>query len=261
MIPSLAPLWTRLSRAPGALLLLDFDGTLAPFRENRLQSRLYPEIRPVLEALERHSRTRVVIITGRPCRSLASLLDLDPAPEIWGSHGAERLLPGGEYREPPMEESQREGLYRAHWTALLVLPPTKVERKPISVAAHWRGIALERRNRIRRFLEERWPPLASRYGLKFLPFDGGLEIVIPGFHKGTAVARLLSETPPDHPIAYLGDDLTDEQAFFALGSRGLPVLVRSAWRPTRARLWLCPPGELRAFLLGWLRVTLVSPGR
>ena len=78
---------------------------------------------------------------------------------------------------------------------------------------------------------------------------------------GKAVARLLEETPPDHPAAYLGDDLTDERAFAALGTRGLSVLVRPAWRPTRARAWLRPPEEVRAFLACWLRCTQGPPRR
>jgi trehalose-6-phosphatase len=53
-------------------------------------------------------------------------------------------------------------------------------------------------------------------------------------------------------VAYLGDDLTDEDAFAAVGDRGLSFLVRGEARASNARYWLRPPEELLEFLDGWL---------
>jgi trehalose-phosphatase len=243
------------------LLLLDFDGTLAPFRENRLQTGFYPGIRPLLGALAGGSKTRVVLVTGRSCKSLASLLNLNPPLEIWGSHGAERLFAHGGYQGPPPDSARAEGLRRAYRAARRGLPPDRVERKSVSVAVHWRGTPPGEKDRILRFLEDPWTALKDSYALELLPFDGGLEILASGFHKGRAVTCLLAETPPDQPAAYLGDDMTDERAFAALGSRGLSVLVRPAWRPTLARLWLGSPEETRGFLQKWLYFTATPPRR
>jgi trehalose 6-phosphate phosphatase len=49
-------------------------------------------------------------------------------------------------------------------------------------------------------------------------------------------------------IAYLGDDLTDEDAFRAVKGYRLGVLVRAELQPTLVDLWLRPPGELLALL-------------
>jgi trehalose-6-phosphatase len=54
-------------------------------------------------------------------------------------------------------------------------------------------------------------------------------------------------------IAYLGDDLTDEDAFKALKGKGLSVLVRDTQRDTLADCWLTPPDELLDFLHHWYR--------
>src|SRR5581483_10644258 len=90
-------------------------------------------------------------------------------------------------------------------------------------------------------------------GLEWLPFDGGIELRGTGCTKATAVYSILRDEPRGAPAAYLGDDLTDEDAFVALreygpGSLCLPVLVRPEVRPSAADLWLHPPDELLAFL-------------
>ena len=62
----------------------------------------------------------------------------------------------------------------------------------------------------------------------------------------------MNEDPPDTVSAYLGDDLTDEDAFDAIKRKGLAVLVRKEERITRADIRLTPPEELLAFLDRWL---------
>jgi trehalose-6-phosphatase len=62
---------------------------------------------------------------------------------------------------------------------------------------------------------------------------------------------LLSEAGPDTAIAYLGDDMTDEDAFAVTKLRGVGVLVRPEFRETAADIWIRPPHELLAFLSHW----------
>jgi trehalose 6-phosphate phosphatase len=67
------------------------------------------------------------------------------------------------------------------------------------------------------------------------------------------VRTILSEVGPDVPVAYLGDDSTDEDAFRVLNDRGLTVLVRPTYRFTAAQMWLRPPDELIQFFTDWVR--------
>ena len=71
-------------------------------------------------------------------------------------------------------------------------------------------------------------------------------------HKGHAALHMLTRSPTA-TAAYLGDDVTDEDAFAALRGRGLTILVRSEPRPSQASYWLQPPHELLAFLDAWIR--------
>jgi trehalose-6-phosphatase len=53
-------------------------------------------------------------------------------------------------------------------------------------------------------------------------------------------------------MIYLGDDLTDEDAFRALPADGVGVLVREQYRPTAADFWVVPPEGLLKLLSRFL---------
>jgi trehalose-phosphatase len=116
---------------------------------------------------------------------------------------------------------------------------------------HWRGLSESDTSEVRECAGALWRPLAESAGLELREFDGGLELRIPGRDKGCVVDAILAEEPAGVFAAHLGDDLTDEDAFRALGSRGLSILVRSEPRASAAPHWLRPPEELLAFLRRW----------
>lgn len=242
------------------LLLVDYDGTLASFRVNRFVARPWAGVRELLKLIQNQKRTRMVVITGRPAAEIAPLLGVDPPLEVWGLHGAERLLPDGR-RElslaPPATQAKLEELkQQLRRDALGGL----FEDKANGAVMHWRGHARHRQALIEQRTRALFEPLAKLEGLDLLEFEAGLELRA-GRDKGGAVEAILAETragdKPPGPVAYLGDDLTDEAAFRvvnALEGAHLSVLVRRALRETEAGVWLRPPEELREFLGRWLEV-------
>ena len=243
--------WHRLKQAQERALLLDYDGTLAPFREARDEAVPYPGVREELEAILTDNRTRMVIISGRSIDDLLPLLGLKRPPEIWGCHGWERLLPDGSHELGRLPASAVEALEEAWRWADRAGYEDRCERKPVSVAFHWRGLEKRHVARLEEEVAGVWGPLADRGGLELHPFDGGLELRFPGRDKGFAVRRIFAEMGEGAVVAYLGDDRTDEDAFRALADRGLGVLVRKEPRPTAAELRLEPPKELLEFLCQW----------
>jgi trehalose 6-phosphate phosphatase len=235
------------------LLLLDYDGTLAPFRVDRFQARPWAGVRELLGRVQGQCRTRMVVITGRPAAEIAPMLGLDPPLEVWGLHGAERLYPGGrrELEQAPAATQQkleelRKDLKRDSLGGLF-------EDKANGVVMHWRGATRKQAAQIEQRTRELFEPLARMEGLALLEFDAGLELRA-GRNKGGAVEAILAEAGGVGPVAFLGDDLSDEAAFRAvrrIGKRGLSVLVRREFRETAAEIWLRPPGELLCFLERW----------
>jgi trehalose 6-phosphate phosphatase len=243
----------EISQAQVSALLLDYDGTLAPFSTDRQNALPYDGVVPLVRDIMATGRTRVVMITGRGAPDIVPLLGIDPAPEVWGAHGLQRLLPDGTCEIPRLDQS----VVRALWDAKRWLVDQRLEHfaeyKPGGIALHWRGMPEARAAEIRGRVVRGWFPLAQCKTMSMLEFDGGVEIRAAILNKGDAVRTIVSEMDSESPIAYLGDDVTDERAFKALGVRGLSILVRSEWRRTSARLWLKPPGELVDFLERWLQ--------
>jgi trehalose-phosphatase len=244
-----------LSRAPRSLLLLDYDGTLAPFTVDRQQAVPYPGLTDCLQQIIDAGRTRLVIVTGRDAREIDPLLHLRPMPEVWGSHGLQRLRTNGTCEMPDIPGDVAQTLDDAErWLQYQGLQHL-AEVKPGSVAVHWRALEPADAEELRGKILVGWFPIADRTALKLLEFDGGVEMRLPDLDKGDAVRTVLREMDPNVPTAYLGDDLTDEQAFRAIGPKGLSVLVRTSPRRTAAQLWLKPPTELLDFLSRWVEAT------
>lgn len=241
----------RLSAAPGSALLLDYDGTLAPFQMERDRAYPYPEVVPILEGILQRNRTRVVVISGRPVVEVKTLLGSLSHLEVWGAHGLERQLPDSSYHQAPIPRSAMELLSKAReWVVESNLVPL-TEVKPGGIAIHLRGLPEPEVERIESQLLKGWGPLASNLEVKVLRFDAGIELRVAHPDKGDAVTSIIEESPKDTEIAYLGDDLTDEDSFRALNGRGLTVLVRPEQRESAAQVWLRPPGDLIEFLERW----------
>jgi len=246
----LVDFFALLSRATKRVLLLDYDGTLAPFTADRDHASPYPSAPRLLDSISTRTHTRVAIVTGRRASDVTKLLGVKNM-EVWGCHGLSRLHPDGRYELPDLGEEalrrisevndllSREGLYDL------------LEFKPAATAVHWRGMEADA-NRLGRTVERVWSQLSSHKGLQLLKFNGGMEIRVAARNKGDAVRTILAETGAGSATAYLGDDLTDEDAFAALQGYGLGVLVREEYHSTLADVWIRPPEQLVSFLRDWI---------
>jgi trehalose-phosphatase len=242
----------RLKAAASGVLMLDYDGTLAPFRPERELAIPYPGVRERLSQLMALPLTRLVLVSGRWSEDLIPLLGLQYLPEIWGCHGAERVLPDGSTQFVDLAPEAQAGLEQARRWALEHDLANHLEHKPTSVAFHWRGWAEDRIAAVRAKVNDRWRSAAEASGLELKQFDGGLELRVAGIDKGRAVREIVKETGDGVPMAYLGDDLTDEDAFKAMPPDGLKVLVGRELRDSVADLWLVPPEDLLLFLDRWI---------
>ena len=250
------------------LLLLDYDGTLAPFRVDRSKARPYTGVREAIAKILHHGHTRLVVITGRPAREIGPLLRgyppiIDQPIEVWGLHGSERLHADGrrELEEAPAATQRRLDELREYLRHNNL--GGEFEDKPNAAVMHWRGASPRTAKFIEMRTRELFEPISRLEGLMLLQFEGGLELRV-GRDKGAAIRTLVGEMPAGTPVAYVGDDLTDEAAFIALNQIEAPhlsVLMRPEQRETAANLWLRPPSGLRGFLKRWYKAVNQESGR
>lgn len=261
-----APLEAVLARTAGrrSLLVLDYDGTLAPFRAERMEARPSRPLLPPLRRLAASPLVRLVVLSGRPLSELERLLPLDPLPELWGAHGWEHRLPDGRRDDPPVPPPVA-ALLRAEAGRLGDLPPERLERKVASLALHRRGLPAPEARALEGRVAPRWSALAAEPELELRRFDGGLELRASGRDKGRALSELLAGESPETAACYLGDDETDEDAFRVLlaagGGRGaLGVLVAEEDRETHAACRIAPR-SVRLVLERWAAGAGAPPGR
>ncbi|WP_019568312.1 trehalose-phosphatase [Thioalkalivibrio sp. ALMg13-2] len=214
-------------QAARPVVFLDYDGTLTPIIEDHTQAWLAGDMRATVAALARHCS--VVIVSGRDLMKLRELVALD---SVWlaGSHGFEiagpkdddRSLEKGDEFLPELDAAEQELTQR-----LAGIEGHMVERKRFSIAVHYRRVAtaeVDRVGAIVREVLEVHPKLRLGHGKKVLDIGPGIH-----WNKGEAVRWILGEVdgPGEKFVpVYVGDDLTDEDAFRALAGEGICVAVR-----------------------------------
>ncbi len=251
-----ARLRSALEAGAAPLLICDYDGTLAPFHQDKMQAYAYAG---VAERLSRIAAgpTRLAFVSGRPVGELLTLLPLAEHAEIWGMHGRQHRTVNGVLQQFEPTEPQRTALDEAQQELSVRGYAGVVERKVGSVALHWRDTnALPAgRSEAEHAARAAFEPFAGKYDLALLPFDGGLELRTEDRTKEHAADALLAGAEAQ-AAAFLGDDVTDEDAFRAVARKGgTALLVRAELRPSAAGFALRPPDELLAFFDFWLDAT------
>ena len=187
------------------LFFLDYDGTLAPIVDDPEAAVPHPEAPDLLRELEAHYP--LWIVTGRDLQALSSFLDR-PYRAI-GLHGAQEGIVGRETNNL-MSDAAAEALRHLR-TSVPSIEGLRVEEKDQSFAVHYRDAKDEpgTRARLDEWLADLPEVLDAIWGKKVV------ELRPAGLTKGTAVRRI-AEAHPDCVPVYLGDDVTDEDAFEAL---------------------------------------------
>jgi len=230
-------------------VICDYDGTLTPIVSRPELAILSIEM---LEILERLASCCVVgIISGRDLSDVRAMV---PTDRVWlaGSHGFDIAGPGGVQYELPEARAHSRALTGAADALdglVAAVPGAWVERKRFAIAVHFRQVDDELVPEVEAAVDR---VLAGTAGLRK---TGGKRILElrpdVDWDKGRALWWLLERCGTGEkrrrPL-YLGDDVTDEDAFVALVGRGIGIVVERSDRPTDATFRLTDPDEVRTFL-------------
>ena len=235
----------RLSDQPHALCL-DYDGTLTPIRPSPPEAILSADMRAAIVALAR--QCPVAIVTGRALGDARNMVDIDLI--YAASHGFELKFPDEPATSHAPAEAFRAAVAETAATAeagARDIDGVMIERKPFSTAVHFRQTKPEDLPRVHALiaeLERQHPDLRVLHGKMVCEFQPRLD-----WNKGRAVLLVADRLQvPKRGLVYIGDDITDEDAFRAIGAEGIGIMVGEDGRETAARYHLSDTGEVRVFL-------------
>ncbi|MEV8630538.1 trehalose-phosphatase [Streptosporangium sp. NPDC051023] len=202
----------------GAVIGLDFDGTLSPIVPDPDAARIHPEGPAVLARLGERVGA-IVVVTGRPAATAVEYGSLAGVPGlvVLGHYGLERWEAGTLTAPPPHPGL---ALVRSELPALISgIPGARFEDKGKAVAVHTRQTAQPQATLDA--LREPVAKLAAEAGLAVEPGKFVLELRPPGMDKGIALSAFLTERAA-RSVLFAGDDLGDLAAFAAVRASGLP---------------------------------------
>jgi alpha,alpha-trehalase len=207
------------------MMFLDYDGTLSEIVADPDAATLVGGAAEALEHLA--ARCPVAIMSGR---DLADIRDRVGLSGIWyaGSHGFELAGPDGSHHQNDAAAATVTVLETAAADLrdeLKSVPGARVEHKRFAIAVHYRTVAPERVAEV--------VAAAHRHGHRHgLRITNGRKVVelrpTIDWDKGTALAWIRDRIHQSGPVVpiYIGDDLTDEDAFDAIRFDGVGVIVR-----------------------------------
>ena len=207
-------------------LFLDFDGTLSRIVSHPQDAIIKPEAKKWLKALLKKRHIKIAIVTGRSLSDICHRLKLGGLYYI-ANHGMEIfykrrfLLKRGRQFEKPLNSFGDEAI-----STLAHIPGIFIEEKGLSVAVHFRRVERKYHRIVKNIVHEIASPFVKKHNLQLTKGKMLLELRPAHFwDKGEAVKWLLKRTAPRHFPIYIGDDITDEDAFRVLKTHGVTIRV------------------------------------
>lgn len=231
------------------VVFLDYDGTLTPIVERPEDAVLSDDMRCVISELAKYGT--VGIISGRDLQDVRSKVRLEQI-LFAGSHGFDVHGPGGEKftlqkgkKFLPELDTAEEKLKQQ----LASIENCQVERKKFSIAVHFRRVEKKKINQVETVVDRvhsQHKNLRKNKGKKVLELQPDID-----WDKGKALLWLMKELGVDLSSTmpfYIGDDVTDEDAFQVLEARGISILVSQRTQKSYAKYILEDPDEVKEFL-------------
>jgi trehalose-phosphatase len=249
-----AALWRMVVLARRRLLMLDYDGTLAPLTLERSEALPEPRSLDLLKRIAESDHTSIAIVSGRPLREIEAQLGTLRATFV-GEHGWEWRGPNGELVRKPLDETLLHALEAAERIAASNGWSELIERKRSAIVLHTRALAKPEALEIEERCLSAWGRLAGEARMTLDRIDGGIELRAGDPNKGTVVLSLMSQVGLGALGVFVGDDVTDEDAFDAVKDWGFGVRVGDTEAPSIAQGRLPSSDAVPEFLEEWLRLT------
>lgn len=240
------------------LLLADFDGTLSAIAAKPHEARPVKGVRGILKRLSKNKRFYIGIISGRRLSNVKKLLNLDGGLYYAGNHGLEIRGPGINFVHPSVKRG-RSHLDKIRKELIYKVKSIKgaiVEYKIGSLSLHYRLVKKRYIKKLRDIFTTVTVPYLKKGRINLFSGKKVWEIRLPvRWNKGSAVGKILSSLGRNNILpVYMGDDITDEDAFSFLKKKKSITIFVGKKKKSKAAYFLNSPNEARELLSRLCRI-------
>ncbi|SBW06646.1 bifunctional alpha,alpha-trehalose-phosphate synthase (UDP-forming)/trehalose-phosphatase [uncultured Dysgonomonas sp.] len=233
-------------KAQNRLIILDYDGTLSPFRKEPMQAYPTPDLLKILEELSTYQGNHVVISSGRDKQTLDKWLG-HLSIGLAAEHGA-FYREGGVWYQSAQKVEWDEEIPNIIKQTVKRTPRSKMEVKDTALVWHYRNVDIWLADlRVTQLINALLNPCARR-NLQIMKGNKIVEVKYGDISKGSEARRLIEKGSYDFIMA-IGDDTTDEEMFLALPQDAITIKVGQS---SNAALYNLPTQEQTVLFLNKL---------
>jgi trehalose-phosphatase len=255
--------WDKLNkgiREKLVVVFLDYDGTLTPIADTPAKAILAQEIKELLRAISKTAGCKLAIISGRALSDIKNIVGLKEIIYA-GNHGLEIEGPKIKFESQisPRLKTVIRNIYEEAINKLQKIKGVLIEDKGLTISIHYRLVDKRDMELFKKIFSEITDPFVVRSKIKVNSGKKVYEIRPPvEWNKGKVVLWLLARQQfmaGEQTVfaVYIGDDVTDEDAFKALKNKGLTIFVGEP-KISMADYYLRDTEEVKVFLHSLLAV-------
>ncbi len=220
--------------APRILVACDFDGTLSEIVDNPADARPVPGAMDAVHALRDLPDTETALVSGRGLADLRQLSGAQPGVHLIASHGAEfdEGVPGSS-PAAEIDEQLRQTVRQTLEAAAALDPGLEIETKAAGFAFHYRRA--HDQATAERAVHQILTGPASLEGVRVKEGKCVIELSLVDASKGVALPRVAKALKADRTL-FVGDDITDEEAFKTLDDNAITIKVGEGNTAARYRI-------------------------
>jgi trehalose 6-phosphate synthase/phosphatase len=226
-------------------ILLDYDGTLAPYQKLPSMAAPSEELMQLLQQLSKEPSNEIVIISGRDVSTLEKWLGKLNLNMI-AEHGACVKFKEEEWKEQVTINTEWKEQVRPLMQLFVDrCAGSFIEEKKSTLAWHYRNTNQELGFMRSRELRNALLQLTANTSLQVIDGNKVLEVRMVGVDKGVAALSMIAAIEPDF-ILCIGDDATDEDMFKALREKAYTIKIGRA--NTSAKYTIVSQNDVFPFL-------------
>lgn len=241
--------YTKYKQSKKRVFLLDYDGTLAAFKNLPEEATPSQALLELLDSLQAIPENQVVIVSGRKRQTMDKWFR-NRGYMLYAEHGAWFLNENKEWHTFDLKQEWKVSVKRVMQNAVEKTDGSFIEEKSFSIAWHYRNSPIETARKSISELKEALLNLKEVRGnkLDILNGDKVVEVKFASINKGIASTSVIQLLKPDFILA-IGDDDTDEAMFKALPNYALNIKVGD--KSSVAKYYIEKQDQVLDFLRGF----------